>query len=203
MTRSTTPGHPSSSARLLFINAGAMLVTASNELVFLFVGLELVSIPTYLLLYLSRRNSRALRKRRPSTFFLSIFSSGLLLFGLAYLYGMTGSATSRPSAILAQAPNSLGHVPHPILGVIALVFVMAGLGFRVAAVPFHFYAPDVYEGSPTILAALLAWVPKGIGFVAILRTPGGRDSDRRDRTAGQRPDQPGRRSSPGSSRWSR
>ena len=47
---------------------------------------------------------------------------------------------------------------------------MAGLGFRVAAVPFHFYAPDVYQGSPTVLAALLAWVPKGIGFLAILRT---------------------------------
>ena len=58
----------------------------------------------------------------------------------------------------------------PQLGLIAVVFVMAGLGFRVAAVPFHFYAPDVYQGSPTILAALLAWVPKAIGFLAIIRT---------------------------------
>ncbi len=154
---------------LLLINAGAMLVVASNELVFLFVGLELVSIPTYLLLYLSRRTSET-QEAATKYFFLSIFSSGLLLFGLAYLYGMAGVSNLKALAWLAQGPNSLPHVPHPILGVIALVFVMAGLGFRVAAVPFHFYAPDVYQGSPTILAAVLAWVPKGVGFVAILRT---------------------------------
>ena len=52
---------------------------------------------------------------------------------------------------------------------IAVVFVMAGLGFRVAAVPFHFYAPDVYQGSPTVIAALLSWVPKAVGFLAIIR----------------------------------
>ncbi len=154
---------------LLLINAGAMLVASSNELVFLFVGLELVSIPTYLLLYLSRRNEST-QEAATKYFFLSIFSSGLLLFGLAYLYGMAGVSNLKALAYLAQSANSLPNVPHPLLGVVALVFVMAGLGFRVAAVPFHFYAPDVYQGSPTILAALLAWVPKGIGFVALLRT---------------------------------
>ncbi len=166
---------------LLMINAGAMLVVAANELVFLFVGLELVSIPTYLLLYLSRRNATT-QEAATKYFFLSIFSSGLLLFGLAYLYGMVGVSNLKALAFLAQGlptdPNAvnappimgLSNTPHPILGLIALVFVMAGLGFRVAAVPFHFYAPDVYQGSPTVIAALLAWVPKGIGFVAILRT---------------------------------
>ena len=53
---------------------------------------------------------------------------------------------------------------------IAIVFVVAGLGFRVAAVPFHFYAPDVYEGSPTVIAALLSWLPKAVGFLALIRT---------------------------------
>ena len=154
---------------LLFINAGAMLVTAANELVFLFVGLELVSIPTYLLLYLSRRNTST-QEAATKYFFLSIFSSGLLLFGLAYLYGMLGVSNLKALGYLAQVPMTLPNAPHPILGLIAVVFIMAGLGFRVAAVPFHFYAPDVYQGSPTIMAALLAWVPKGIGFIAILRT---------------------------------
>lgn len=154
---------------LLIINAGAMLVTASNELVFLFVGLELVSMPTYLLLYLSRRTA-ATQEAATKYFFLSIFSSGLLLFGLAYLYGMTGVSNLKALSYLTQVPRTMPNVPHPILGVIAVVFVMAGLGFRVAAVPFHFYAPDVYQGSPTIVTALLAWIPKGIGFVAILRT---------------------------------
>ena len=154
---------------LLFINAGAMLVTSANELVFLFVGLELVSIPTYLLLYLSRRTAST-QEAATKYFFLSLFSSGLLLFGMTYLYGMVGVSNLKALSYLAQVSMTLPSVPHPILGLIAVVFIVAGLGFRVAAVPFHFYAPDVYQGSPTILAALLAWVPKGIGFIALLRT---------------------------------
>jgi NADH-quinone oxidoreductase subunit N len=151
---------------LLLLDAGSMLVAASNELVFLFIGLELVSIPTYLLLYLPRRTTTTL-EAATKYFFLSIFSSGLLLFGLAYLYGLTGVSNLKALAFLA------GHVegvPQPQLGLVAVVFIIAGLGFRVAAVPFHFYAPDVYEGSPTLLAALLSWVPKAVGFLAILRT---------------------------------
>jgi NADH-quinone oxidoreductase subunit N len=151
---------------LLMIQAGSMLVAASNELVFLFVGLELVSIPTYLLLYLPRRTVTT-QEAATKYFFLSIFSSALLLFGLAYLYGLTGISNLKAMAYL------VGHVataPEPHFALIALVFVMAGLGFRVAAVPFHFYAPDVYEGSPTIIAGLLSWVPKAIGFLAMLRT---------------------------------
>lgn len=151
---------------ILMINAGAMLVAAANELVFLFVGLELVSIPTYLLLYLSRRNAET-QEAATKYFFLSIFSSGLLLYGFAFLYGLTGITNLKALAFLVQhAPN----VPQPQLALVAVVFIMAGLGFRVAAVPFHFYAPDVYQGSPTIIAALLAWVPKAIGFLAIIRT---------------------------------
>jgi NADH-quinone oxidoreductase subunit N len=150
----------------LMIDAGAMLVAAANEMVILFVGLELVSMPTYLLLYLPRRNPSTL-EAATKYFFLSIFSSGLLLFGLAYLYGLTGITNFKALAYLAHyVPN----VPQQQLALIAIVFIMAGLGFRIAAVPFHFYAPDVYEGSPTVVAALLAWVPKAIGFLAIVRT---------------------------------
>ncbi len=151
---------------LLMINAGAMLVCSANELVFLFVGLELVSIPTYLLLYLARRNAST-QEAATKYFFLSIFSSALLLFGMAYLYGTTGVSNLKALAYLSK---TMANVPQLQLGLVALVFLMAGLGFRIAAVPFHFYAPDVYQGSPAILAALLAWVPKGLGFVAILRT---------------------------------
>ena len=151
---------------LLVINAGAMLVSGANELVFLFVGLELVSIPTYLLLYLPRRTATT-QEAATKYFFLSIFSSGLLLFGMAYLYGLTGVSNLKSLAFLSATMSGIPQIP---FGLIALIFIMAGLGFRVAAVPFHFYAPDVYEGSPAIMAALLAWVPKGLGFVAILRT---------------------------------
>lgn len=151
---------------LLMIDAGAMLVAASNELVFLFVGLELVSIPTYLLLYLPKRSTTT-QEAATKYFFLSIFSSGLLLYGLAFLYGLTGVSNLKALAFLAQ------HVPtglQPELALIAVVFVMAGLGFKVAAVPFHFYAPDVYQGSPAVIAAMLSWIPKAIGFLALART---------------------------------
>jgi NADH-quinone oxidoreductase subunit N len=151
---------------LLLVNTGAMLVTAANELVFLFVGLELVSIPTYLLLYLTRRTITT-QETATKYFYLSIFSSGLLLYGLAFLYGVCGISNLKALATLSWV---LPSIPHPQLGLIALVFVLAGLCFRVAAVPFHFYAPDVYEGSPTVIAALLSWIPKGVGFVAIVRT---------------------------------
>ncbi len=150
---------------LLMIDAGAMLVAAANELVFLFVGLELVSMPTYLLLYLSRRDA-ATREAATKYFFLSIFASGLLLYGLAFLYGTTGISNLKAVTFLIE---KLRYIPHPQLGLIAIVFVMAGLCFRVAAVPLQSYAPDVYQGSPMVIAALLAWVPKAVGFLAILR----------------------------------
>lgn len=153
---------------LLMIIAGSMMVAAANELVFLFVGLELVSIPTYLLLYLPLRNATT-QEAATKYFFLSIFSSGLLLYGLAFLYGTTGISNLKALAFL-NGPAQLPDVPQSQFVAIALVFVMAGLGFRVAAVPFHFYAPDVYEGSPTVMAALLAWIPKAVGFLAIVRT---------------------------------
>ena len=151
---------------ILMIHAGAMLVATANEMVFLFVGLELVSIPTYLLLYLPQRNPQT-REAATKYFFLSIFSSALLLFGLAYFYGLTGVTNFKALAYLLHAGPSV-EAPR-VLGLIAVLFVMAGLGFRVAAVPFHFYAPDVYQGSPVVVTALLAWVPKAIGFLAMLR----------------------------------
>jgi NADH-quinone oxidoreductase subunit N len=157
---------------LLMIDAGALLVATANELVFLFVGLELVSIPTYLLLYLSRRNP-ATQEAATKYFFLSIFASGLLLYGLAFLYGATGISNLKAATFLMEnlPLNSSADdaVARTQIGLIAIVFVMAGLCFRVAAVPLHFYAPDVYQGSPIPIAAVLAWVPKAVGFLAMIR----------------------------------
>jgi NADH-quinone oxidoreductase subunit N len=150
---------------LLMMNAGAMLVATANELVFLFVGLELVSMPTYLLLYLSRRNQTT-QEAATKYFFLSIFASALLLYGLAFLYGSLGISNLKALGFLF---DKLTNTPQLQLGLIAVVFVLLGLCFRVAAVPLHFYAPDVFEGSPLAIAAVLAWVPKAVGFLAIVR----------------------------------
>ena len=161
-------------ACLLVIVAGTSLVGMANELITLFVALELISIPTYVLLYLPRHDNAA-QEAAMKYFLLSVFSSALLLFGFSYLYGL-GGTTNIPA--LAQALNAGATavqgeaVKLPVAALIALVMVVAGLGFRIAAVPFHFYAPDVYQGTTAGAAALLAYVPKVAGFVALVRVLG-------------------------------
>jgi NADH-quinone oxidoreductase subunit N len=155
-------------ACLLVLVAGLCLTGAANDLVTLFLALELISIPTYVLLYLGRVDLAA-QEAAVKYFLLSVFSSGLLLFGFSYLYGLAGT-TNLPAIIEALSQAGSDRVPWTVQ--VALVMVVAGLSFRITAVPFHFYAPDVYQGAPTIVAALLAFVPKVAGFVALLRVMG-------------------------------
>jgi NADH-quinone oxidoreductase subunit N len=158
---------------LLITIAGLGLTGAANELVTLFLALELISIPTYILLYLPRSDP-ASQEAAVKYFLLSIFSSALLLFGFSYLYGLTG--TTNITGLL----DVLGGVPRdvrdpsalPGVSLVALVMIVAGLSYKITAVPFHFYAPDVYQGAPTAAVAQLAFVPKLAGFVALLRVLG-------------------------------
>jgi NADH-quinone oxidoreductase subunit N len=155
-------------ACLLLITAGLCLTGAANELVILFLALELISIPTYVLLYLARYD-KAAQEAAMKYFLLSIFSSALLLFGFSYLYGLAGT-TNIPALLAGLAgagPNAL-----PGVGLVAVVMVVAGLGFKITAVPFHYYAPDVYQGTTAAAAAVLAFVPKAAGFIALLRLLG-------------------------------
>jgi NADH-quinone oxidoreductase subunit N len=166
---------------LLLIVAGTALVGSANDLITLFLALELVSIPTYILLYLPRVQPPA-QEAAMKYFLLSIFSSALLLFGFSYLYGVTGAtnipaiidglARGRVELLDAAAPAARGAASWPGLTLVALVMIVAGLGFRITAVPFHFYAPDVYQGTTTPAAALLAFIPKVGGFAALLRLLG-------------------------------
>ncbi len=156
-------------ACILLMVAGINFTGMANELVTLFLSLELISIPTYILLYLPRVD-RPAQEAAMKYFLLSIFSSALLLFGFSYLYGLAGT-TNLPALIEAfESWRKVG--PLPGLALVALVMVVAGLGFRITAVPFHFYAPDVYQGTTTAAAALLAFVPKVAGFVALIRVLG-------------------------------
>lgn len=150
---------------LLAIIAGVDLVAAANDLVILFLALELISIPTYVLLYLPKHDAAG-QEAATKYFLLSVFSSALLLFGFSYLYGSVGS-TNLEAIRMAVRHAEADRMPGVLL--IALVMVVAGLGFRITAVPFHFYAPDVYQGVPTVGAALLAFVPKVAGFVALFQ----------------------------------
>jgi NADH-quinone oxidoreductase subunit N len=154
-------------ACLLILTAGLSMIGSANDLVTLFLALELVSIPTYIMLYLPRHDDAA-QEAALKYFLLSIFSSAILLFGFSYLYGLVGSTNLSVilNTLLAKPAES------PVLAAIALVTVVCGLGFRLTAVPFHFYAPDVYQGTANTSAALLASVPKIAGVVALLRVLG-------------------------------
>lgn len=157
-------------ACLLVIAAGVGLTGAANDLVLLFLALELISIPTYIILYLPRSDDAA-QEAGAKYFLLSIFSSGMMLFGFSYLYGLTGTTNLQAIASAFNAPGAGGDLKSGV-ALIALVMIVAGLGFKITAVPFHFYAPDVYQGTTTGIAALLAYVPKVAGFVALMRVFG-------------------------------
>ncbi|HEV8062225.1 MAG TPA: NADH-quinone oxidoreductase subunit N [Gemmataceae bacterium] len=155
-------------ACLLLMVAGLSLTGCANELVTLFLALELISIPTYVLLYLGRSDQTG-QEATVKYFFLSILSSAFLLFGFSYLYGLAG--TTNLAAILQSGrSSSWGQLSE--MALVALVMISAGLGFRITAVPFHFYAPDVYQGTSLSNAALLAFIPKVAGFTAFIRLLG-------------------------------
>ncbi len=157
-------------ACLLVIVAGLSLTASSNDLIALFLSLELISIPTYVLLYLPRHDNAA-QEAATKYFLLSVFTSAFLLFGFSYLYGLAG--TTNIPAILDALTGSHGNAGSaPAVVVMALVLIVAALGFRITAVPFHFYAPDVYQGAPTCAVSLLAVMPKVAGFVALIRLSG-------------------------------
>ncbi|MEZ6068808.1 MAG: proton-conducting transporter membrane subunit [Pirellulales bacterium] len=143
-----------------------MLTAVAGDLVLLFLGLELVSIPTYLLLLVARRDALG-EEAGAKYFFLSLLASALFLYGLSFLYGIAGStALADVRAALAARADGAGL---PQLAPLALVLLIAGLGFRLAVVPFHFYAPDVFEGSTHPNAGFLSIVPKIVGVVGVVR----------------------------------
>lgn len=154
---------------LLLMTAGMMVVSTANELMALFLALELVTVPAYILLYVGRRDTLS-QESAVKYFFLSIMSAAMLLYGFAILYGIAGSSNlSVIRTVLADLMIQPNSDRVRILGLVSLLFVFAGLGFKMAAVPFHFYAPDVYDGTSTFNASLMAVVPKAIGLVAIIR----------------------------------
>lgn len=153
---------------LLVAAAGVSLVGRANDLITLFLALELLSIPTYVLLYLpgqGRLNQEAAAKY----FLLSLLSSAVMLFGFSYLYGLAG--TTNLTAIVDSLTRASTARLSP-MALLAAVMVLAAVGFRITAVPFHFYAPDVYEGAPAGVAAQLAFLPKVAGFAALARVFG-------------------------------
>jgi NADH-quinone oxidoreductase subunit N len=149
-------------ALVLFATVGFMFVAAAGDLVMVFLAIETLSIATYILAGLLRDAPRS-QEAAFKYFMLGAFSSAFFLYGIATVYGALGSTNL---AALSQAIASGNVSPLLLLG-IALVIV--GLGFKVTVVPFHMWAPDVYDGAPTAVTAFMAAGPKAAAFAAFLR----------------------------------
>lgn len=148
---------------LLIIIGAIPVVGASNDLVSLFLGLELISIPTYIMLGISKGDNAG-AEATIKYFLLSAFASGFFLLGVSYLYGFSGSTNLQ---VIQSSYASGGRLVS-----FGVVLVMCGLAFRITAVPFHFYAPDVFEGTSLTLAGIMSYLPKVAGFVALIRVLG-------------------------------
>jgi NADH-quinone oxidoreductase subunit N len=150
-------------ATVLFSTVGAMTIALATDLITLFVGLELMSIPVYVLAGLQRKD-RFANEASLKYFLLGAFSSAILVYGFAWLFGISGSTDL---ARIASAVGAAGLGSPPV--VVALALVTTGLGFKAAVVPFHQWTPDAYDGAPTPSTAFMSVAPKAAAFAAILR----------------------------------
>lgn len=152
-------------AILMTATLGGMCLSGANELVMIFVSLETLSISSYLLTGYMKRDPRS-NEAALKYLLIGAASSAIFLYGLSLLYGLSGGET-RLSAIALNIVNDGSDAPIGL--VVALVFVIAGIAFKVAAVPFHQWTPDVYEGSPTPVVAFLSVGSKAAGFALAIR----------------------------------
>ncbi len=151
---------------LLTATIGGMFLSGSDELVMVFVSLETLSISSYLLTGYAKRDPRS-NEAALKYLLIGAASSAIFLYGASLLYGLSGGETRLTEIaahIVAEPSNDV-----PIALVIALVFVIAGIAFKIAAVPFHQWTPDVYEGSPTPVVAFLSVGSKAAGFALAIR----------------------------------
>lgn len=148
----------------LFAISGMMLFPVSSDLITLFVALEMLSLPLYLMAGLSRRRRLASQEAALKYFLLGAFSSAFFLFGMAYLYGYSGSVT-----FAGIRESVVGGSGNDVLLLIGIAFVSIGLLFKVGAVPFHAWSPDVYQGAPTPVTGFMAAATKVAAFGAMLR----------------------------------
>lgn len=150
---------------ILFATTGMMLMASGTDLMTVFLGLELMSISLYVLAGFNRANLKS-NEAGLKYFLLGAFSTGFLLYGMALIYGVTG--TTRIAAIASSVAQMNSPLTNTMLGA-GMLLIMTGFAFKIAAAPFHMWTPDVYEGAPTPMAAFMSAGPKAAGFAAFLR----------------------------------
>jgi NADH-quinone oxidoreductase subunit N len=150
-------------ALMIFVLVGALVMTSYSSLVMLFVGIEILSIALYILAG-SRRTNLASNEASLKYFLMGAFASGFLLFGITLMYGVTGSFDL---AVISDYANGTDNLP--IIFTTGVILILIGFAFKIGAVPFHFWTPDVYQGAPTIITAFMATVVKTAGIAAFYR----------------------------------
>ena len=146
---------------VLFATLGMSIMVSASDLMSLYIGLELNSLAAYVLASFARRDSRS-NEAGLKYFVLGSLASGMLLYGSSLLYGFAGTTSFSGIALAFAQGTNLGLI-------FGLVFVLAGLGFKISAVPFHMWTPDVYEGAPTPVAAFFASAPKVAALILLTR----------------------------------
>jgi NADH-quinone oxidoreductase subunit N len=150
-------------ALILFSVVGMMCMTAGYDIVLLFIGLELMAISTYILVGFLRRDRRS-NEAALKYLLLGAFSSGIFAYGLSLFYGLSGSTNIGAIAEALQKTN-----PKDPIAILAMITVATGLLFKIAAVPFHQWAPDAYEGAPTSVTGYMSVAVKAAGWAMLLR----------------------------------
>jgi NADH-quinone oxidoreductase subunit N len=151
-------------ALILFATVGALLLTSYMDMSLLFLGIEILSIPLFILAG-SRKKDLSSNEASLKYFLMGAFATGILLFGITLIYGACGSFNLTQIAEYTALNN--GHLP--IMFYTGILLIMVGLGFKVSAVPFHFWTPDVYQGSPMFVTAFMATVVKTAAFAGFFR----------------------------------
>jgi len=149
---------------ILFALAGMLMMVSYQNMAMLFVGLEIMSVSLYILAGI-RKNNFASNEASLKYFLMGAFSTGFLLFGITLIYGATGTFDlDKIKDYLVAHNQSISPIFYP-----GVILMMIGLSFKVGAAPFHFWTPDVYEGSPSLITAFMSTVVKTAGFAAFLR----------------------------------
>lgn len=147
-------------ALIFFILCGVTLVASFKSLLILFLGIEIISIPLYILTGSDKKNLKS-NEASLKYFLMGAFSTGLMLMGIALIYGHTGTFDVTKMNIVNVAPNALS-----VAGMLLLLFSMS---FKVSAAPFHFWTPDVYDGAPTVFTSFMATIVKAAVFIGFIR----------------------------------
>ena len=154
---------------LMFATAGMMFMASAGDLVIVFLGLEILSIATYVMCGFRRTDIRS-NESSMKYFILGSFSSAFLLYGIALTYGATSTAAGLPGTTnIAEIGRRLTDAQYPLLLFAGAAMMLVGFGFKIATAPFHVWTPDVYEGAPTPVTAFMAAGPKAAGFASFLR----------------------------------